>query len=412
VRSACALVVELAAFYPARSVFWLGRDMEYHHDVMLLLHASGEVPRPPRLLEVTRESARDPLLPDYCRQQGLEDERAVVVDSGVTGNVITAIHGALPDAEIRGVLLYSESPAYPGSEAAFAPLGGSMQSSPYERRTTLEQAVERLPRFHRKTVRYAVDDGSVSPRRASEPARREWRQQAVDFMTELVGELRRHLDEGGWHAERRAVGQLLDALDAAEGAERRVVVPLAALGPDENELGTDTVYALRDLEGAAEERLKDPHLVLELDPAGASPPLRAAAEHLLERLAPRAPGRVRLTGSARGPSDQQPPEGLNPQQLVAWLWERLDAERRRQAPVGLVAPAVEAVLQLQHGGAWLRDVLEAAARRTTDRALRADALGALWKLVGEAVCESTSAGRAAATAHAAGVSRASRPTSR
>jgi hypothetical protein len=386
VHSACALVAELVLFYPGCDIYLLGRDMEYFYDVMYLLWAAQEIPVAPRLLEVTRDSSLDPRLADYCQQQGLGlCRRAVVVDSGVHGNVITAIRRVFPETTVNGILLYSENPVYPSSEASLLRLGAPLSLSRFERRRTLEDRIERLPHFERKVIGYEARSGRIVPRRQSS-ASTEWRKRALCFMTELRRELCSYVVSGGWKAELRAFSNLVEAVDASTGRTRRAVVPLRELESrraQSDPVGADpraeVAYALADLGREAAERLKDPLLTIELDPSGASRRVIAAAEELTARL-----GEPRVVVAyPTGPTARQKislGRDLNPQQVVAAVWAHLDKDVE-EISTDLIRARLDAVLRLPHGSGFIKDVLDAAARRALNRAIRAEAVGALWELL-------------------------------
>jgi len=386
VRSACALVAELVLFYTGRDIYWLGRDMEYFYDVMQLLWAAEEVSAAPRLLEVTRDSSPDPLLADYCQQQGFGScNRAVVVDSGVHGNVITAVRRVFPEVDVSGVLLYSENPDYPSSEAALLRLGAPLSLARFERRRTLEDRIEYLPRFERKAIGYEVRSGQIVPRRQA-PASSGWRRRALGFMAELRRECCAYVVSGGWKAELRAFRELVEVVDASTGRTRRAIVPLRELesrraesDPLRSELTVEAACALADLGREAAERLKDPLLTIELDPSGASRRVVAAAHELTVRLGDPRVVFARPTGPAARLKTSFGRD-LNPQQVVASVWALLD-EGIQETPTDVVEARLDAVLRLPHGSGFVKDLLDAAARRAIDCPIHVEAVGALWELL-------------------------------
>lgn len=322
----------------------------------------------------------------FRQQQGFGScKGAVVVDSGVHGNVITAITGFFPETTVSGVLLYSENPVYPSSEASLLRLGAPLSLARFERRRMLEDRIERLPHFERKVVGYEVRSGQIVPRRQAS-ASSEWRKRALGFMTELRREWCSYVLSGGWKDELRAFRNLVEAVDASTGRTRRAVVPLRELesrraesGPVGSDHRGEVAYALADLGREAAERLKDPLLTIELDPSSASQRVIAAAKELTAQL-----GEPRLVVACpTGPTARQETSlggDLNPQQVVAAVWARLDKDVQ-ETSTHLIKARLDAVLRLPHGAGFIKDLLDVAARRALDRPIRAEAVGAIWELL-------------------------------
>lgn len=376
-RSALALIAELDAFFPHEHWVWFARDMEPFFDVARLLEAAGELTAGGRLVEISRASVGHALLPKYLEQE-LGDRRCVFVDSGMHGNVVFDASRRVDGGICCGMLIYAENPAYPGSHAALAALGGSMAALPFEKRCLLEARIERLPHWDAKATSYEEQASRVTPCRDARGHTLSRRTEVIRFMGALGTAVREEVASGVWQGTLEAVSGLVSFLDAAPSTPTTVAVPLAGLDePLSDVLSPDAEYALRDLEREARARLASPNVTLVLGTDGASERIVKRAEDLTRRVEDRVGRCVELRALG---SEALATHRLNPQQQVAAAWHTVDERRAAEAPAQTAEAHVRRLLGVSNGAAFLRDVLEFTERVAASRRFRADAVGAVWRL--------------------------------
>lgn len=217
VRSAGVFLSELLLFYPRHRVVFLGRDMEYHHDVaQVLLRDLPEQARRLNLINISRAALLSPDWQRYAEQQLFcervvdRDQPLVLVDSGLNGDVIKAIQAAFPGRIIDGHLLCSENPGFPLSHAALEPLGVDWSDDHFARRHRVESLIEYLPHVTAQASGYSRrgETWHALPAVAADVA--DGQEQARI----LMGSLRARADcwRGSWRDAHTCLQHLVDAL--------------------------------------------------------------------------------------------------------------------------------------------------------------------------------------------------------
>jgi len=214
VASAELLILELLLLYPHRDIFFIARDMEYHYDLAaVMFRDEPELLKRFHLVNISRISMHDPMLPEYCKQAIFDRcERVLLVDSGFNGNVIAHIRRSFPDMDIKGHLIYSENPAYSSSHAAMEALGIPCDELPADRKKHIEDVVEHLPHFASKAVSYRRDGGRIVPVHRPAQDAREWERQSIDFLGQLRDATIAYDLANSWREKYRLLDRLLTRL--------------------------------------------------------------------------------------------------------------------------------------------------------------------------------------------------------
>ena len=224
ITSAVALLCEIVHLYPARQIVLLERDMEYHYHIATVIGYGYRCTS----LDVSRQTARSPLLAAYCREHGIGlPDPVVLVDSGFNGTVAKEIRQATgANAAIH--LLCSFEPGIPGSEFAMGFLSEPPPSSRVARRHLVEQAVEHLPHNREASDTLGHSGGRLHAR--SRPAPAPMSVRASQFRTEVEAATMQAVASGKVAGIDALVTRGINALTCRSQPLRVLRFPAAAIG--------------------------------------------------------------------------------------------------------------------------------------------------------------------------------------
>lgn len=382
VRAAYALITVTSGLYSNRSTFWLARDMEYFHDVARLAWNAGDVQDCGVLIDVSRESAYDPLLQRYCAAHSLtKDSRALLIDCGVHGNVLEAIEHSFPEADIRGILIHSLNRRYPSVETALMHLANCGSSRSRSSRSVIEQEVEALPHFNSAATGYSASSSEILVTRGRSPLGAP--DKPVDFMRHLKHAWGSYREDNEWRLAYESFRRLAGLLLEPVFSQWPKTFPLAALQTPEAASANDSsrvlsarvMCALADFERYAQVRLSGSKMIVYVSTASVATPLVERMTEIAHRLGPQ----VSFTETPAIAAESVDLTDSNLQRRVADFWASPvgeDPDRHSN-----IAEEVQRLRSVRYGRALLKDLLIAAEHGQIDGTVDSSSLRNLWHAV-------------------------------
>ena len=165
-------LAEVLELHPDEQIYFLARDMEYFYDLAKVMLRGTEDAKRIHLLNVSRANAKDPHLPDYLAQEGLDSKtlaagsKSLLFDTGFVGTISRAVETGLSDEardNLRTQLLISANSRH-GSTRAFLRAASSSDAAldPADMLYTLVD-YEKMPRYTNRSDSFQKIDGHWEP---------------------------------------------------------------------------------------------------------------------------------------------------------------------------------------------------------------------------------------------------------